>query len=301
MYRALFLMFLMLWVSSVASARPDEEGDDAVDQLSVEQQFQEIEGDYNAAMGKFRAAYNEAMQKAANLDEAARRRAVQVVYQQDYPNMREYAARHLKLAESHPDDPAAVKSLAWIMRRVNGSPESKQAVGLLAKNHVESDQLLPVMLTLTRSYPSDEVEDFLRSVAAKNPDGDTQGMAKYALGKYLASLVEIRRTLASEVDKVATYKSRFGEQLVTRLMDRQVEDLESEIEALFEEVAAKHGDVSYGRSKLADIVEGDLFEIKYLAIGKVAPDIEGEDLDGVPFKLSDYRGKVVVIDFWGDW
>ena len=38
-----------------------------------------------------------------------------------------------------------------------------------------------------------------------------------------------------------------------------------------------------------------------LAIGKVAPEISGEDVDGVKFKLSDYRGKVVVLDFWGDW
>ncbi len=36
-------------------------------------------------------------------------------------------------------------------------------------------------------------------------------------------------------------------------------------------------------------------------VGKVAPDIEGEDLDGKKFKLSDYRGKVVVLDFWGNW
>lgn len=36
-------------------------------------------------------------------------------------------------------------------------------------------------------------------------------------------------------------------------------------------------------------------------IGNVAPDIEGQDLDGVAFKLSDYQGKVVFLDFWGDW
>ncbi len=40
---------------------------------------------------------------------------------------------------------------------------------------------------------------------------------------------------------------------------------------------------------------------KALSIGKVAPEIEAEDIDGVKFKLSDYRGKVVVLDFWGDW
>lgn len=37
------------------------------------------------------------------------------------------------------------------------------------------------------------------------------------------------------------------------------------------------------------------------AIGMIAPEIEGKDLDGVSFKLSDYRGKVVVLDFWGNW
>ena len=34
---------------------------------------------------------------------------------------------------------------------------------------------------------------------------------------------------------------------------------------------------------------------------RMAPEIAGEDLDGVPFRLSDYRGSVVVLDFWGDW
>jgi len=57
----------------------------------------------------------------------------------------------------------------------------------------------------------------------------------------------------------------------------------------------------YGSKSQKEQAKGELFEMHNLAIGKVAPDIEGEDVDGKKFKLSDYRGKVVVIDFWGDW
>ena len=38
-----------------------------------------------------------------------------------------------------------------------------------------------------------------------------------------------------------------------------------------------------------------------LAVGKAPPDISGEDADGKKFKLSDYKGKVVVLDFWAGW
>jgi len=44
-----------------------------------------------------------------------------------------------------------------------------------------------------------------------------------------------------------------------------------------------------------------LFEMHHLGIGQVAPEIVGKNVDGKETKLSDYRGKVVVIDFWGDW
>jgi hypothetical protein len=54
-------------------------------------------------------------------------------------------------------------------------------------------------------------------------------------------------------------------------------------------------------STLGEEAKRELFELRHLRIGKAAPAIEGEDLDGVKFALSDYRGKVVVLDFWGDW
>ena len=38
-----------------------------------------------------------------------------------------------------------------------------------------------------------------------------------------------------------------------------------------------------------------------LEIGSVAPEIVGTNIEGRKMRLSDYRGKVVVLDFWGDW
>ena len=48
-------------------------------------------------------------------------------------------------------------------------------------------------------------------------------------------------------------------------------------------------------------IEGLIAGREQLTVGGTAPDIVGEDLDGVSFRLSDYRGKVVLLDFWGDW
>ena len=52
---------------------------------------------------------------------------------------------------------------------------------------------------------------------------------------------------------------------------------------------------------LVSRAKGAIYEAENLAIGMTAPEIAAADLDGVEFKLSDYRGKVVMLDFWGDW
>jgi peroxiredoxin len=75
-------------------------------------------------------------------------------------------------------------------------------------------------------------------------------------------------------------------------------------EALYELLRKDYADV-----KLYDFKPGDLgpasaralFALRNLTVGKTAPEIEGKDLDGRKFKLSDYRGKVVVLFFCGHW
>jgi AhpC/TSA family len=72
-----------------------------------------------------------------------------------------------------------------------------------------------------------------------------------------------------------------------------------EIEKLLRRAADEFGDVKLASGgTVGDKAQVELDDILHLAVGKVAPDIEGEDQDGKRFKLSDYRGKVVLLDFW---
>ena len=55
------------------------------------------------------------------------------------------------------------------------------------------------------------------------------------------------------------------------------------------------------KTTLGQEAEARLDDMVNLAVGKPAPDIEGVDVDGKPLRLSDYRGKVVILVFWGSW
>jgi hypothetical protein len=61
-------------------------------------------------------------------------------------------------------------------------------------------------------------------------------------------------------------------------------------------LAERYPDTRYGKR-----AGGFVFQTENLQIGMVAPDILGLDVDGNDMKLSDFRGKVTVIDFWGFW
>jgi len=72
-----------------------------------------------------------------------------------------------------------------------------------------------------------------------------------------------------------------------------------------DEAAARTGLIrlkkEFEDTKYASQADAYLFELDNLQVGKVAPDFEATDEKGVKFKLSDFRGKVTVIDFWGFW
>jgi peroxiredoxin len=72
----------------------------------------------------------------------------------------------------------------------------------------------------------------------------------------------------------------------------------AQAERQFERVITEFGQLKEKGYTLEELAKPELSELRRLTIGKPAPEIEGEDLDGQPMKLSDYRGKVVVLTFW---
>ena len=119
-----------------------------------------------------------------------------------------------------------------------------------------------------------EVEHFLRAVLGKNRDKDTQGLACFSLAQFL--------------------KDKAGD-------DNQ--KLRKEAMSLLDLCITKYADCAIGNkdATLGECAVPLLFEMRRLAVGKVVPDIIGADLDGKKFKLSDYRGKVVMLSYWATW
>ncbi len=92
--------------------------------------------------------------------------------------------------------------------------------------------------------------------------------------------------------------------VATRMMNEKKASPERQAEArtILAKVQKEYtGVVNSRKQDYGVMAEAILFELDNLQIGKVAPDFEVTDENGVKFKLSDYRGKVVVLDFWGIW
>jgi peroxiredoxin len=126
------------------------------------------------------------------------------------------------------------------------------------------------------------------------------------LSRVPSSGSDLLRTIVSKAtDKVARAASRYWLALLLAFPTKTNQkpdpgDL-SEARKLFEEV--KESQVSTTIRNYSALATGSLFELDHLQVGMTAPDFEATTLDGRKFKLSDFRGKMVVIDFWNshDW
>ncbi|MBI1916194.1 MAG: redoxin domain-containing protein [Planctomycetes bacterium] len=221
--------------------------------------------------------------------------------------------RLLELAEKNPNHPIALDALIQVVSQeiwleINTSypgwgkhSPGARAIALLLRHHLRSDKLGEACRRIAYGFRQ-ECETFLRTVLEMNPHKEVQALACLRLAQFLNGRLQ-RLDLVKERPELAKrYEGLFGKDYLEALRRQDRAKAVKEAEALFERAADKYGDVKvpYGGT-VAEKANAELFEIRHLAVGREAADIEGEDQDGKRFKLNDYRGKVVLLYFWSEY
>ncbi len=201
----------------------------------------------------------------------------------------------LEIAKADPKSEAAFAALEWLLLTPQAYylPPAKAMLELLNEHHAANPKIGKGIAILAY-YPPSEADTthrqavaLLKAVAEKNPDRAARGHAAIGLA-WLA-------------------KRKF--QLAESKAAPETERLAAEAQKQFETVIRDYGDCRNLRTlgarpatgTLAEEVKPELYEVRHLRIGKPAPDIEGEDLDAAKFRMSDYRGKVILLVFWASW
>jgi hypothetical protein len=190
----------------------------------------------------------------------------QKVAEAKYPKPEAYIRRILPLAQANPNTPLARDMYVWALSHGAQGPAETDALKQLAENFPTDQTVAQQVIPRLQWSDSPQAEALLRAAVEKNTNRLQKGTAQLILGTYLKN-----NNRAADAEK------------------------------LLDDLAANYTDVKQGKQSLAEQANNVLFEVRNLAIGKTAPEITGESIDGKPMKLSDFKGKVVVLDFFGDW
>ena len=234
----------------------------------------------------------------------------------------EFAKQFLDIADKHRLEPialtairSAVQSIVTTDSRaqniaefhpgtlVAGSSDgsSLRVVKLVMRDHLTSDKLAPICDRIRFSYRS-EFEPFLTAVIRENPHREVHGLAQLGFAQLLHNQLRLMDLANDQPELAKRYSTIYGQGYVDRLKRIGRDNLVKRIETAYE-AALKFDDVTNipFKTPVAEKAKSELYELRHLTKGRLAPEIQGPDQDGRRFKLSDYRGKVVLLYFWQEY
>lgn len=217
-------------------------------------------------IGELIATQDAAVTKFMEEVRALPREQQREAYQKGYPQPKDTIDTLSAIVKENPADEASLKAISWMSGRSRGQALSPEIFAALEEHHLDSSKLSAVVLSLY-SANSEEAQAFLATVVEKSEVKEARGSALYV------QAMQMERDPA----KAEQYK------------------------AIVEKLNAEHADLEVRGRKVAAMMKATVEAKEKLAIGKPAPEIIGKDADGNEMKLSDYKGKIVVLDFWGDW
>lgn len=196
-------------------------------------------------------------------------------YRLTVPSAAPCAKKLMEIIHANADKPEVVPAVCWLVTGAPGLPESEEAKKLLATTFAASAGIAATVRQL--EYQGLFGEPAALAVLEKNKNRDEIAAALYTLGA-----IHFKNFDAS-ADRASAEASK------PKCID------------YFHRLNADYADVTIQGFKLSELAGKMLFEMTNLQVGCEAPGIEGKDKDGKPLKLADYRGKHVIVIFWGGW
>lgn len=233
-------------------------------------------------------------------DAAAKQYKLLIDEYEEEGGAREFAGQFVALAEQYPKSPVAVDALVWVVVKVSRGKELHAAITLLTKGYLKSERIGPVCQKLP-FRPGRASETLLRALRAKSSHKDIRDQAGFHLAVYLQVQLRLIKALNSGGATREQFEQYYGKEFTTHLAALNTSASLKEIETIYADVILSDSDIRFDDATLAETARKQLYAIRNLSIGRPAPEITGQDVDGTPFRLSDYRGKVVLLDFWGHW
>lgn len=218
------------------------------------------------------------------------------------PDEAPFRERMRAVVREEPSDRAAFDALRWLLRYARNDDVTAD-VDLLAARHFERAEMAEVLMSLQYANVS-SARALLDRLARESPHRNVRGGALLAQAEALRE--EARMIAAVHAEREEQDRAQLVEYLgadeVARLDQLDAAETETRVLELYERVVRDYADVpAADGGTIGDAARATLHEMRNLVVGKVAPDISGEDIQGVPLKLSDFRGQVVMLDFWGHW
>jgi hypothetical protein len=168
------------------------------------------------------------------------------------------------------------RSLLWLAQNAHRKFEGKSEItakklelyGKLIEKFGSadwSDRIVGYVVNEKKFFGMQEMDKLLSQLKSTSKNTEAQAAALDALSNILTG------TSASDSDRKRA--SEYKDELVKNFQD----------------------------SKVVSRMNAKAFREQNLVVGKPVPDFAAKDIEGADFKLSDYKGKVVLIDFWGFW
>lgn len=200
------------------------------------------------------------------------------------------------------------KAAAMIWNRTKNDVRSAKAPRLLALvgEKGQSDVGIAAYQALVEHHPDSAEVARLVSNPPRMPSAATEALLKMVMEKGSAEQqVQAALSYVEYAESRDLYKGFYAdatEAQIKTIGRDTFEYLKTESDpGEMEDIKKRLDTFVKSSGDLLDKAKDQLFVINNLSPGATVMEIEGVDLDGEAFKLSDYRGKVVFLDFWGDW